>query len=660
MYSVQNLSMLFSGHLLFDQVSFLINSNDKIGLVGANGTGKSTLLKLFAKELDYDSGEIVIPDGKTIGYLPQELKNESKLSIYKETQKAFNQINALEHKIEQLNKSLNHRTDYDTNDYLNLANDLSIATERHQLLGGNNRDADLEKVLIGLGFTADDFSRPLSEFSGGWRMRVEIAKILLQQPDLLLLDEPVNHLDIESIEWLENFLKNYNGAVVLVAHDRVFLDSVTSRTIEISKKRIYDYKMPYSDYVNERKERMALEQAAFTNQQRQIQQIESFVERFRYQATKAKQVQSRVKMLDKIDRIEVDSIDRTSIKFSFQDAPSSGKVVIETQNLNKKFGENLVLNQLDFVLLKGEKIAFVGKNGMGKSTFAKIIVGESEFEGELKIGHNVKVGYYAQNQTDYLDMNKTVFETIDDVATGELRKKVRDILGAFLFSGETIDKKVVVLSGGEKARLALAKLLLEPYNLLVLDEPTNHLDLQSKDILKNALLLYNGSLILVSHDRDFLQGLTQRVIEFKKAKTKEHLGDIHNFLEKRKLETLQQLEQNEKIGKNFGIEKNVSENKQAYLDKKEKDKEIRKLENQLIKIEHEISLLEKSIDKADNKLANPKKFEKEINETSFFEQYQALKSDIENRMSEWERISLELEGKTQDLKYEDLKNRPPL
>ncbi|MCD6091615.1 MAG: ATP-binding cassette domain-containing protein [Bacteroidales bacterium] len=645
MFSVQNISMLFSGHLLFDQVSFLINSNDKIGLVGANGTGKSTLLKLLAKELEFDRGEIVIPEGKTVGYLPQELKNESKLSIYHETQKAFYQINALEKKIEQLNQDLITRTDFESAEYMNLAHELSVSTERYHLLGGQNRDADLEKVLLGLGFTAEDFSRSLCEFSGGWRMRVEIAKILLQKPDLLLLDEPVNHLDIESIEWLEQFLKNYFGAVILVAHDRVFLDSVTSRTIEISKNRIYDYKMAYSAYVLEREERLIGEQAAYVNQQKQIQEIEQFVARFRYQATKAKQVQSRVKMLEKMERVEVDSIERSSIKFRFQEAPSSGKIVVETQKLDKRFGDNLVLNQLDFVLLKGEKIAFVGKNGMGKTTLAKIIVGEQDYEGEFKLGYNVKLGYYAQNQTEYLDMNKTVFETIDDVATGDLRKKVRDILGAFLFSGETIDKKVSVLSGGEKSRLALAKLLLEPYNLLVLDEPTNHLDIQSKSILKNALMQYNGSLIIVSHDRDFLQGLTDKVIEFKKAETKEHLGDIRNFLEKRKIENFQQLEKSGKSLKNRGKDKSISENKQAYLDKKESDKELRKLENKLHLIEKEILKMEKEIEISDANLADPRKYKELINDSTFFESYQKLKTNLESRLNEWERISLELEGK---------------
>ena len=645
MFSVQNISMLFSGHLLFDQVSFLINSNDKIGLVGANGTGKSTLLKLLAKELEFDRGEIVIPEGKTVGYLPQELKNESKLSIYHETQKAFYQINALEKKIEQLNQDLITRTDFESAEYMNLAHELSVSTERYHLLGGQNRDADLEKVLLGLGFTAEDFSRSLCEFSGGWRMRVEIAKILLQKPDLLLLDEPVNHLDIESIEWLEQFLKNYFGAVILVAHDRVFLDSVTSRTIEISKNRIYDYKMAYSAYVLEREERLIGEQAAYVNQQKQIQEIEQFVARFRYQATKAKQVQSRVKMLEKMERVEVDSIERSSIKFRFQEAPSSGKIVVETQKLDKRFGDNLVLNQLDFVLLKGEKIAFVGKNGMGKTTLAKIIVGEQDYEGEFKLGYNVKLGYYAQNQTEYLDMNKTVFETIDDVATGDLRKKVRDILGAFLFSGETIDKKVSVLSGGEKSRLALAKLLLEPYNLLVLDEPTNHLDIRSKSILKNALMQYNGSLIIVSHDRDFLQGLTDKVIEFKKAETKEHLGDIRNFLEKRKIENFQQLEKSGKSLKNRGKDKSISENKQAYLDKKESDKELRKLENKLHLIEKEILKMEKEIEISDANLADPRKYKELINDSTFFESYQKLKTNLESRLNEWERISLELEGK---------------
>lgn len=645
MFSVQNISMLFSGHLLFDQVSFLINSNDKIGLVGANGTGKSTLLKLLARELDFDGGEIVIPDGKTVGYLPQELKNESTLSIFDETQKAFSQINALEKNIAQLNQDLVTRTDYESDTYLNLANELSVLTERYQLLGGQNRDADLEKVLLGLGFTANDFTRSLSEFSGGWRMRVEIAKILLQQPDLLLLDEPVNHLDIESIEWLEQFLKNYRGAVILVAHDRIFLDSVTKRTIEITKRRIYDYKMSYSKYVQEREERLQLEQSAYINQQRQIQEIEQFIERFRYQATKAKQVQSRVKMLNKMERIEVDTIDRSAIKFSFQEAPPAGKIVAETQKLDKRFGDNLVLNQLDFVLLKGEKVAFVGKNGMGKSTLAKVIVGELEYEGSFKIGFNVKLGYYAQNQAEYLDMSKTVFETIDDVATGDLRKKVRDILGAFLFSGETIDKKVSVLSGGEKSRLALAKLLLEPYNLLVLDEPTNHLDIHSKDILKNALLQYSGSLIIVSHDRDFLQGLTDKVIEFKKAETKEHLGDIQDFLEKRKLENFKQLEKSGSAVKNAQKEKNISENKQAYINKKERDKEFRKLESKLSRLEQEISKMEKEIEIADAQLADPEKYKELISDSAFFESYQKLKTNLETRLNDWEQMSLTLEEK---------------
>lgn len=641
--------MLFSGNLLFDGVSFLINGNDKIGLVGANGTGKSTLLKILAKELDFDGGSIVIPEGKTVGYLPQELKNDSKLSIYKETQKAFNLINALETRIEELNSELTTRTDYESETYLNLAHELSVSTDRYQLLGGQNRDADLEKVLLGLGFTADDFSRSLAEFSGGWRMRVEIAKILLQQPDLLLLDEPVNHLDIESIEWLEQFLRNYSGAVILVAHDRVFLDAVTKRTVEISKRRIYDYKMSYSKYVSEREERLVLEQSAYINQQKQIQDIEQFVERFRYQATKAKQVQSRVKMLDKIERIEVDSIDRSSIKFNFQDAPPAGKIVVETQKLNKRFGTNLVLNQLDFVLLNGEKIAFVGKNGMGKSTLAKIIVGEHDFEGDFKLGYNVKLGYYAQNQAEYLDLSKTVFETIDDVATGDLRKKVRDILGAFLFSGETIDKKVSVLSGGEKSRLALAKLLLEPYNLLVLDEPTNHLDIQSKGILKRALMQYNGSLIIVSHDRDFLQGLTDKVIEFKKAETKEHLGDIHYFLEKRKLETLQDLEKSGALSKSTNTEKEVSDNKQAYLDKKESDKELRKLDNQLKRIEKEIAEMEKKIEVSDAQLADPGKYQELINDAAFFESYQKLKTNLETKLNRWEELSIHIEEKRGEL-----------
>lgn len=640
MYSVSNVSVTFTGRTLFDGMSFLINPNDRIGLVGDNGSGKTTLLKLISGIQEPDTGEIIIPSDKKIGYLPQEVKNNSTLSVIEETKKAFNELNDLKNEIAGLNQELIERTDYESKSYMKLAEDLSHANDRFQILGGSSQDSDTEKILKGLGFEQSDFGRSLSEFSGGWRMRVEIAKLLLQKPDILLLDEPVNHLDIESIEWLEEFLKSYPGAVILVAHDRTFLDNVTSRTIEITNGKVYDYKMSYSKYVNEREDRMIGEKAAFSNQQKQIQQIERFIERFRYKDSKAKQVKSKQKELDKMDKIEVDNIDRSAINFSFQEAPPSGKIVVETKELSKAYGDNQVLKDLDFVALKGEKIAFVGKNGMGKSTLSKIIVGEVDYTGKLKLGHNVKLGYFAQNQTDLLDPNKTVFETIDDVAVGEIRKKIRDILGSFMFSGEDIDKYVKVLSGGEKSRLALAKMLLEPYNLLILDEPTNHLDLKSKDILKNALLMYQGTLIIVSHDRDFLTGLTTKTIEFRKAHIKNHIGDVQEFLSKRRIEKLDDLNQ---VQKKSGAKDNKgdSQNKIDYLNRKEKEKALRKIRNRIEQIEEEIDHLESAIEIKDAQLANPDQHDI-TSDPEFFKSYESLKSQLERKMEEWEAAQLEL------------------
>ena len=641
MYSVSNLSVVFTGNFLFDNISFLINPTDRIGLVGDNGSGKTTLLKLIAGNMSPETGEVIIPNDKKIGYLPQEIKSVSKLTVIQETLKAFDELNELNKEIEKLNKTLLEREDYTSPEYMKLVDKLSHATEHFQVLGGDNTEANTEKILKGLGFVQEDFSRPLPEFSGGWRMRVEIAKLLLQKPDILLLDEPVNHLDIESIEWLEEFLKTYPGAVVLVAHDRTFLDNVTSRTIEITKGKIYDYKMNYSRYVIEREARLIGEKAAFSNQQKQIQETEKFIERFRYKATKAKQVKSKQKELDKLDRVEIDNIDRSAIHFKFQEAPPSGKIVVETKELNKSFGDNHVLSELDFVALKGEKIAFVGKNGMGKSTLAKIIVKEFDYEGDLKIGFNVSMGYYAQNQTDTLDPTKTVFETIDDVAVGEIRKKIRDILGSFLFSGEDIDKPVKVLSGGEKSRLALAKMLLEPYNLLVLDEPTNHLDLKSKDILKSALLNFTGTLLIVSHDRDFLTGLTEKVIEFKKAETKTHLGDVQEFLAKRKIEKLSDLNKG-LVTSSSGNTKQASQNKLDYHQRKEKEKAKRKIQNRINKLEEDIADLESAIQIKDAQLSQPDKFP-ETQSDDFFQKYNNLKKQLKGKMDEWEVAAMELE-----------------
>lgn len=648
MYSVSNVSVVFSGNILFEGINFLINPGDRIGLVGDNGSGKTTLLRLIAGLLEAETGEIIIPNNKKVGYLPQEVKTVSTLTVIQESQKAFDEINQLSEEIEKLNENLMSRDDYESAGYMKLVDKLTLANEHFQILGGDNKEAEIEKILKGLGFNQEDFERPLTEFSGGWRMRVEIAKLLLRKPDILLLDEPVNHLDIESIEWLEDFLKNYPGAIILVAHDRTFLDKVTSRTIEITKGKAYDYKMSYSKYVIEREERMVGEQAAFSNQQKQLQQIERFIERFRYKDSKAKQVKSKIKELDRIDKIEVDSIDRSAINFSFQEAPPSGKIVIETQNLQKSFGDNEVLKDLDFVALKGEKIAFVGKNGMGKSTLSKIIVKELDFEGELKIGYNVLLGYYAQNQTDLLDPKKTVFETIDDIATGEIRKRIRDILGSFLFSGEDIDKPVKVLSGGEKSRLALAKMLLTPYNLLVLDEPTNHLDLKSKDILKNALLNFTGTLIIVSHDRDFLAGLTTKVIEFKKAHVKNHIGDVQDFLEKRRIEKLSDL--NKGLA-NGGVrkQKEDSKNKIDYQQRKENEKELRKIQNRVKKLEDEIAELEIKIENLDAQLAAPDKNQEIVSDPAFFKNYEDLKKSLHEKMEAWEAGLEELETKESDL-----------
>jgi ATP-binding cassette subfamily F protein 3 len=634
MYSINNVSVSFTGRTLYTSMSILINPGDKIGLIGDNGSGKTTLLKLIAGLQEPDTGEIIIPSDHKVGYLRQEINSSSSLSVMEETKKAFVELNKIKKEIENLNAQLAEREDHESDVYMGLAEKLSHANERFYLLDGLAQDSQAEKVLKGLGFEQDDFNRLVNEFSGGWRMRVELAKILLQKPDILLLDEPVNHLDIESIEWLETFLKSYHGALILVAHDRTFLDNVCSRTIELSNGKVYDYKMSYSKYVKEREERMVAEIAAYNNQQRQIRQIERFIERFRYKNTKARQVKSKQKELNKMDKVEIDIIDRSSIGFSFQEAPNSGKVVVEARALKKAYGDNLVLNNLDFVALKGEKIAFVGKNGTGKSTLLKIIVGEEDYSGELKLGYQVNLGYYAQNQTEMLDPNKTVFETIDEVAVGEIRKKIRDILGNFMFSGEDIDKYVKVLSGGEKSRLALAKMLLKPYNFLILDEPTNHLDLKSKDILKSALLMYSGTLIIVSHDRDFLTGLSTKTVEFRKGHIKNHIGDVQEFLEKRKINQLSDLNRAKKealIKEN----KSDSRNKIDYLQRKDREKALRKVKNQIEKLENEIAGIESEIKIKDDQLSNPSQHKNTTN-PEFFKSYDALKLQLEKKLNLWE------------------------
>ena len=640
MVSVRNISVSFGSFDLLSDISFLINNQDRIGLAGKNGAGKSTLLRIIAGLQGQTSGQIDIPKDITIGYLPQQMKVNDTTTVLNEAITAFSEITGLTEEIEKCSFEIGNRTDYESAEYLRLCDYLTVIEERYRMLGGTNYLAEAERALTGLGFERKDFDRPTMELSGGWRMRVELAKILLKKPSLFLLDEPTNHLDIESIQWLETFLSGYPGAVMLVSHDRAFLDNITTRTIEISLGKIYDYKASYSKYVELRKERREQQIAAFRNQKKMIEDTEKFIERFRYKATKAVQVQSKIKQLDKVDRLEVDEEDTSSINIRFAPAPRSGTVVVEADNLSKSYGALSVLKNVDFKIERGEKIAFVGRNGEGKTTFSRIIMGETDYNGSLKLGHNVSAGYFAQNQDELLDETKTVFQTIDEIAKGDIRTKIRDMLGAFLFRGEEIDKKVKVLSGGERSRLALVKLLLEPYNLLVLDEPTNHLDMRSKDILKQALIKYDGTLIVVSHDRDFLYGLVKKVYEFRNNRVKEHIGGIYDFLRKKKIENLKDLERKD-IVKNESAEMNVSSNKQKYLEKKEYDRNLRKLrkrleesENKIEEIEAEIIAVDKAFMEPGNNSASA---EKE------YIRYQDLKEQLNEEMNKWAQYSEEVE-----------------
>ncbi|MFA6933422.1 MAG: ABC-F family ATP-binding cassette domain-containing protein [Bacteroidales bacterium] len=645
MITVNNLSIYFSGICLFDNVSFVIADKDRIGLVGKNGAGKSTLLKILSKLQEPETGSIIIPQSQTIGYLAQEMIPSSSMTVVEEALTAFEEVNLLEKKIERLNEEISQRTDYESQEYETLLHLHYEANERLNLIDAANSRAESEKVLLGLGFSHSDFDRKITEFSSGWQMRVELAKILLKKPDVILLDEPTNHLDIESIQWLENFLINYFGAVVLVSHDRTFLDNITKRTIEITAGKIYDYKASYSDYVQLLQQRRETQQSILSNQQRQIAEIEKFVEKFRYKATKAKQVQSRIKLIEKMELETIDEVDTSTIHFQFPKAPHSGKIVVEMKNVDKSYGEKQILKDVNIIIEKGEKIAFVGKNGEGKSTLSKIIVGEiRDYTGEYKEGHQVSIGYFAQNQAALLNPNKTVFETIDEVAVGDIRSKVRNILGSFLFSEDDIDKKVKVLSGGEKSRLALAKLILSPVNLLVLDEPTNHLDMDSKDILKNALIRYDGTLVIVSHDRDFLQGLTNTLYEFRNKHITEFRGDIFEYLEHRKIEDLKELEQG-KTPQAQIKENQISENKLNYEKSKEAEKELRKIRNRIEKAEKEIENIEKEIAKMDSDLADPMQIEKLSKDQSFYDKYQEKKNLLTKTMQEWETLCLELEEK---------------
>lgn len=643
MITINGLSVHFPGGYLFRDISFVVGNRDRIGLVGKNGAGKSTLMKVVAGKQEYESGSVVISAGQTIGYLPQEMVPSSQISVLEEALTAFDVLNRMEKTLEQLSIQIAESTDYESKEYENLLQTHSELSERIVMMGADNRQAETEKILLGLGFLHSDFSRKMTEFSSGWQMRVELAKLLLQKPEVLLLDEPTNHLDIESIQWLENFLRSYYGAVILVSHDRTFLDNITTRTIEITAGKIYDYKTNYSEYVKLHAERMEQQQSRLNNQQKQIAQTEKFIERFRYKATKSKQVQSRIKLLEKMDKIEIDDIDTSSIHFRFPPAPHSGKVVLETELLNKNYGEKIVLKEVNILIEKGEKVAFVGKNGEGKSTLSKIIVGETESSGGVcRLGHAVSIGYFAQNQAALLDGEKTVFETIDEVAVGDVRTRIRNILGSFLFDENDIEKKVKVLSGGEKTRLALAKLLLEPVNLLVLDEPTNHLDMLSKDILKMALMQYDGTLIVVSHDRDFLQGLTDTIYEFSHHKVKQFKGDIFDFLQTKKIADLDDLNQKSQQNK-AKSEVVVTQSKQDYLKNKERESGLRKIRNKITSCEQEIETLENKLKQMDDSLASSD-FANQISDMNkFYTEYEEIKKQLSERMNEWEELQINLE-----------------
>ena len=638
MISIQNLSIHFTGQDLFTDINFMIREKDRIGLVGKNGAGKTTLIRIIAGLEQPSHGNVVMSDDVTIGYLPQEKNIHSTKTVLEETMTAFEEYHQIEKKLAQLQDELSQRNDYESDSYQKLCERMSALNERMTLIGGHSAEGEAERILVGLGFDHEDMQREMNEFSNGWQMRVELAKILLRKPKLLLLDEPTNHLDIESIQWLEGYLKSYYGAIFMVSHDRAFLDHITIRTIEISGGKIYDYKCAYTEFVERREERIDMQKAAFDNQQREIKEIEAFIERFRYKATKAKQVQSRVKQLEKMDVVEIDDRDKSVMHFKFPPAPHSGKVTLELSHVSKSYGEKNILNDINLLIPRGEKIAFVGRNGEGKSTLTKIICGVLDHTGEVKLGHEVKIGYYAQNQQDMLDPEKTVFETLDDVAVGDMRVKVKSLLGAFLFSGETIDKKVKVLSGGEKARLSLAKMLLFPTNLLVLDEPTNHLDMLSKDILKSALLQFDGTLIVVSHDRDFLQGLTTKVYEFKKPHIKEYIGDIYDFLEEKRLKELDDLNRQQKIQQQQAPV--ISQNKIDYEAKKADDREKRRVEKEIKKLEEQIDALEKELADLDEVMANPTAHPEVKVDDNFYWTYGKKKEDLQFLIDKWGELAM--------------------
>ncbi len=652
MLSIENITVQFGGFTLLDRISFVLNRNERVALTGKNGAGKSTLLKIMAGLQPPTSGNVSIPKEASIGYLPQQMTLSDNHTVREEASLAFVHLQRMEQEMEQLHREMAERTDYESDAYHAIIQRAADLQEHLQVSGIHNFEAEVEKTLTGLGFQRSDFERPTKEFSGGWRMRIELAKLLLQAPDVLLLDEPTNHLDIESIQWLENFLATNGNAVMLVSHDRAFLDRVTTRTIEIMLGEIHDYKVNYSSYVELRKERREQQLRAYENQQKQIKDTEEFIERFRYKPTKSNQVQSRVKQLEKIERIEVDEVDNSRLNLKFPPAPRSGSYPVIMEEVSKSYGDHRVFSNVTLTIERGEKVAFVGKNGEGKSTLVKCIMNEIDHGGKLELGHNVKIGYFAQNQAQLLDEEQTVFETIDNVAVGDIRSKIRDILGAFMFGGEASDKRVKVLSGGERSRLAMIKLLLEPVNLLILDEPTNHLDMASKDVLKKAIREFDGTAIIVSHDRDFLDGLVDKVYEFGGGKVIEHLGGIYDFLDKKKLDTLQQLERTPAASKGGekessarakneteGKEIHASAGKRSYQEQKEYNRKLRKLERETEEAEKKVERLETKIAELEEKLATPEG----AADMDLLQQYLEVKAKLDRALNNWERLALELE-----------------
>ena len=638
MLNIHNLSVSFGGTFLFEEVTFRLGAGDRVGLVGKNGAGKSTMLKILAGDFQPDSGVIASEKNIRLGFLRQDIDFEQGRTVLEEAYQAFEEIKRAEFRMDEINHQLANRTDYESQSYHDLIDELSEVTHQYEILGGYNYVGDTEKILLGLGFKREDFNNLTESFSGGWRMRIELAKLLLQNNDVLLLDEPTNHLDIESIIWLESFLKSFPGAVVIVSHDKMFLDNVTNRTIEISLGKIYDYNKPYSKYLVLREEIREKQLATQKNQQKKIEETEKLIEKFRAKASKASMAQSLIKKLDKVERIEVDEDDNSVMSISFPVSQTPGRVVVEAENVSKNYGEKKVLTDISLLVERGSKIAFVGQNGQGKSTFIKAIVDEFEYEGTIKLGHNVQLGYFAQNQAEYLDGEKTLLDTMLDAANDSNRPKVRDMLGAFLFRGDDVEKKVKVLSGGERNRLALCKLLLQPINVLLMDEPTNHLDIKSKNVLKAALKNYEGTLLLVSHDRDFLQGLSNTVYEFKDQKIKEYLGDINFFLEQRNAQNMREIEKKDQVKPQNNLKLETKETKTLSYEEQKKQKS---LQNKLSKIESQINELEKAIQKDDENLA--RNYEKLMEDASFFSTYEKKKKDLEQLMEDWENVQNEIE-----------------